>query len=553
MRQDAVRAASYRSSWIAAIRGLTRVWVGAALGLAACGPAVDAPAATCADCRRLVIAAVSEPPSVLPPLVQETVGRDVSAQLYERLLELVPGGAPMDSAAWRPALAERWQRPDDTTLVLTLRAGARWHDGTPLTADDVVFSYAAFADTTIGAPGLPAIGGLRVTALDARTVRVVHPAGAAEPLYDLAWGVRIVPKHIWGTQPMAAWAQDTALAHLVGSGPYRLVQWQRGEYLRLVADTTWSPRPALDTLVWRFSPSPDAAATLLLAHEADVMETLVTPPNVARVEADSTLEVQRYPSAVYGFLAFNVARGRHPVFGSALVRRALGLALDRPALATAILGAGTAVPQGPVSQALWLHDPARTAAPRDSAGAAALLDSAGWRPGADGLRQRAGTPLRVAILVPGTSASRRAMAEAVVAQWRTLGVAATIEVTDFPVFQQRLGAGRFETYIGSFLDEPSPRGLAVQWATSGIGQLNHGQWSDATFDSLLNAAAAARTADEARRRYRAALDRLEGEAPAVFLFTPVARLGRSRRVEVTAPVDPFSWLEGVTRWRKRPA
>lgn len=546
-------AASIRSTWIAVTRLLPQVGTLLVLALPACRPAPDGASAACADCGRLVIAAVGEPPSLLPPLVQETVGRDVSAQLYERLLELAPGGAPMDPAAWRPALAERWARADDTTLVLTLRAGARWHDGVPLTADDVVFSYAAFADTTIGAPGLPAIGGLRVTAVDARTVRVVHPAGAPEPLYDLAWGVRILPKHVWGDRPPASWPQDTALAHLVGSGPYRLVQWQRGEFLRLAADTARRPRPTIDTLVWRFTPSPDAAATLLLAHEADVMETLVTPPNVARVAADSTLEVQRYAAAVYGFLAFNVARGRHPVFGAATVRRALGLALDRPTLATAILGEGTAVPQGPVSQALWLHDAARAVPTRDSAGAAALLDSAGWRVGADGVRQRGGVPLRVTILVPATSASRRAMAEAVVAQWRPLGVAATIETTDFPVFQQRLGAGRFEAYLGTFLDEPSPRGLGVQWATSGIGQLNHGQWSDAAFDSLLAHAATARAADTARARYRAALDRLEQEAPAIFLFTPVATLGRSRRVEVAAPVDPFSWLEGVARWRKRPA
>ena len=509
----------------------------------------------CDDCRRLVISAIGEPPSLLPPLVQETVGRDISALVFERLLELAPGGAPLDSAAWRPALAESWSRPDDTTVVLTLRAGARWHDGRPVTADDVVFSYAAFADTAIGAPGLPSLAGIHVAAVDTRTVRATVPAGSTEPLYDLTFGVRILPRHIWGEVPSTRWPEDTALAHLVGSGRYRLASWRRGEFLRLVADSADGTLPPIDTLVWRFSGSPSAAATLLLAHEADVMETLITPDILTNVRADSSLRVVRYPSAAYGFLAWRVApfrRGAAPRAADARVRQALGLALDRAAMATAILGAGTAVPQGPLSQALWLHDAVRPVAPGDTALAARMLTGAGWVPGPDGMRSKNGVTLAAEILVPSSSSSRVLLAQAVIEAWRRLGVAGTVASVEFPVFQQRLAEGNFDAYIGSYLDEPSPRGLAVQWGTSGIGALNHGGWSDRPFDSLLTHATRARSVAEAKVRYRVALDRLESEAPAVFLFAPTAAMGVNVRVTAVEPIDPFNWLGSVARWSKRP-
>jgi peptide/nickel transport system substrate-binding protein len=108
--------------------------------------------ASCPRCDIIVIAATSEPPAILPPLVVETVGRDIADQVYERLADLAPGGAPIDSGAYRPALAERWERLDSLTLRFHLRRGARWHDGTPVTVGDVVFSIGAYTDSVLDAP-----------------------------------------------------------------------------------------------------------------------------------------------------------------------------------------------------------------------------------------------------------------------------------------------------------------------------------------------------------------------------------------------------------------
>ena len=126
---------------------LVAVWVGAS----GCGR--DRPA--CARCGTVVVAATGEPSQLLPPLVGETVGRDIGDQVYERLADLAPGAAPIDSTAYRPALAERWERVDSLSWRFHLRPGARWQDGQPVTAEDVRFSFEAFGDSVLDAPARP--------------------------------------------------------------------------------------------------------------------------------------------------------------------------------------------------------------------------------------------------------------------------------------------------------------------------------------------------------------------------------------------------------------
>src|SRR5882672_9337185 len=89
--------------------------------------------AGCAECGTVVVAAVGEPTSLVPPLVSETVGRDISDQVYERLANLAPGAAPIDLTAYRPGLADRWERIDSLTWRFHLRPRARWHDGRRVT------------------------------------------------------------------------------------------------------------------------------------------------------------------------------------------------------------------------------------------------------------------------------------------------------------------------------------------------------------------------------------------------------------------------------------
>jgi ABC-type transport system substrate-binding protein len=191
-----------------------------------------------------------------------------------------------------------------------------------------------------------------------------------------------------------------------------------------------------------------------------------------------------------------------------------------------------------MSQLLWIWDDQTKVLDFDSAQAKASLTR---------LTRRA--PLgTIDILVPATSASRRQLALAIQEAWRRLGVTTTVTAVDFPVFQERLAQGRFDSYIGAILDEPSPRGLIDQWTRAGWGGANHGRYANPVFDSLALAASRQDDATGAKRLWREAIDTLNADAPAIFLYSLANVAGVSRRLE-GVELDPYSWASGLREWR----
>ncbi len=502
------------------------------------------PEPPCPKCDTVVIAAISEPSILIPPLIYETVGRDVSDQIYERLAYLKPGSSPIDEEAYRPGLAEKWERVDSLTWRFHLRPNARWHDGRAVTAADVAFSFEAFSDSSLESAALSYLAGkVRAAAEDSATVRISFAQPSPEQLYDATYHVRVMPKHVWDTIPRARWAVDTNLAHVVGSGPYTIEKWQRGSFLTLAADTaqTGEDGPRLRRAIWRFAAGPDAALNLILGHEADVMETVVSEERARRVAADTNFRLVSYPAAPYGFLAFRMADGAgrpHPILGNRELRRALAQAVDRPTLARVTFGAGTKAPPGPMSQLLWIWDDDTRVLPYDSAAARTAI-----------ARLKAQRPVgSIDILVPSTSSTRRQLAAAVQEAWRRAGMAATITTVDFPVFQERLAKGRFDSYIGTYLDEPSPRGLADQWTRAGWAGTNYGHYANPVFDSLLRAASREGDVTRAKARWREAMDTLNGDAPAIFLYSLANVAAVNRRLR-EVEIDPYSWISGLRSWK----
>ena len=362
---------------------------------------------SCDRCGTVVIAATGEPRQLLPPLVVETVGRDISDQVYERLADLAPGAAPIDTAAYRPALADRWERVDSLAWRFHLRPGARWQDGRPVTAEDVRFSFEAFGDSVIEAPARPYLAH-RITR-DRRGLGHGASSGSrsrppssstTRPITCGSSPVTSGPR-----RPAASWSADTSVAHLVGSGPYRVAEWKRGEYVRLTADSASGRGPPIRQAIWRFATDPDAALNLVLSHEADVLETLGGVNRTEAVERDPTLRLMPYASATYGFLGFQIRGGPkdapHPILGDAATRRALALAVDRATLARTTFGGDAKAPPGPMSQLLWIWDDSVATLPFDSVQSARALDAAGWRRReGSATRQREGRALAFDILVP---------------------------------------------------------------------------------------------------------------------------------------------------------
>ena len=363
----------------------------------------------------------------------------------------------------------------------------------------------------------------------------------------------MIPGHIWEPVPRSEWGADTSIARVIGSGPYRLERWERGQFLILAADSAAADRPGIRRAIWRFTPDPDAALNLVLSHEADLLETAIGPERAKRAEADTTLRAIAYPSAAYGFLGFNFydrrRQGPHPLLGDRDTRRGLAMAVDRAVLAQSVFGTDAEAPPGPMSRLLWIWSDSIRTLPYDTAAAARTLDAAGWRmrPG-DRVRRRGAQRLAFDILVPSTSGSRRQLAVQLQEAWRKLGAEITVTAVDFPVFQERLGQGRFDSYIGAWLDEPTPRGLADQWGKSGWAAINYGRYANGRFDEQLARAGREPDVKKASRLYREAMETLNDDVPAIFLYSPSNVAVAARRME-NVDIDPYSWASGLRTWR----
>jgi len=147
------------------------------------------PESSCVECDTLVIAAIGEPSSLLPPLVFGTVGRDITDQIFERLADLPADGSPIDPNAYVPALAQSWERIDDRRWRFHLRPDVSWHDGQPFSAEDVRFSFEVFADPAIDALALASVQELAVEVVDDHTVDIVFPSAGTGQLYDATFHV----------------------------------------------------------------------------------------------------------------------------------------------------------------------------------------------------------------------------------------------------------------------------------------------------------------------------------------------------------------------------
>src|SRR4029077_15682091 len=130
--------------------------------------------------------------------------------------------------------------------------------------------------------------------------------------------------------PRARLASHAFSRHPVGDGPYRFLTWKAGQPMQLAADSTFFlGRPGLARLIWRVTPDYNTAITQLVANEADFMDYLGPPENVARVAGAPEFRVMTYPSAAYVFVDFNQwdpanPTRRHPLFSDRQLRRALG-------------------------------------------------------------------------------------------------------------------------------------------------------------------------------------------------------------------------------------
>lgn len=532
-------------------------FAGAAV-LAACG----GPARTAGDGEgdvggTVVIATAAEPATLFPPVAATTTqGAAVVDQVFDRLVDLGDSLNTVGNRGFRARLAQRWEwAPDSLSVTFHLAPNARWHDGRPVTARDVAFSFAVSADPVSGGPFSAFLANVdSVSAPDANTAVAWFKRRLPTQLFDLTYYLYVMPEHLLRAVPRDRLAGAPFARQPVGSGRFRFAAWEKGQRLELAADAgNYRGRPLLDRVVWSVAPDFGSATIRFLGGDADFFETL-RPEYVGRVARNASLRLLPYPSLDYGFLQFNLRAAEnnaapHPLFADPALRRALTMGVDRERVVRNAFDTLAAVAVGPVPRALFPAWPRLRQLPYNPPLARALLDSLGWRAGPDGARARAGVPLAFTVLVPTSSAVRQRMAVLLQGQLGALGARVRVEPLEVGAFNERLQARRFDAAVGGWHSDPSPAGVQQTWGGAGArpGGSNFGSYVSAAFDAQVDSALG--TTDAARaeahwlRAYQTAVD----DAPAVWLFEPRLIAGAHRRVRVLG-LRADGWWARLSEW-----
>ncbi len=421
-----------------------------------------------------------------------------------------------------PWLATSFIKSDDNRLyTFELREGVTWHDGRPLTAEDVAFTFDYFGSQTISPQVIvqPLATITEVKATGPRTVEFRLSSPDYEFLgFSGIGSVLIVPKHIWSAIPNAAQQSDPAV--LVGSGPYRLESYSRGEgsYLYQANDGYFLGRPFVQRLEYRPAANPLNA---IAGGEVDAASTSgVVPAVLAPFRANPELEVLDAPPGNFGSgLFWNLARGG--ALADVQFRRACARAIDRNDIVKRLFG-GNGTPGNPgwIPPANPFHADVEQY-PFDVAAAEAMLDGAGYRrPAGQDVRQGPdGKPLRFTLLVTNPVPP---VTELVVGALRAIGVEVTPQGLDTPTFNQRVIAGNSELSIigsGGMNTDHGEGGYLQQVYSSKTKTTQHAQgYSNPTVDQLIDQQQATIDA-EARKKIVADIQRLvAADLPLLPLF-----------------------------------
>lgn len=401
-----------------------------------------------------------------------------------------------------PWLAESATPSDDLrSWTVTLREGATWHDGQPLTAEDVLFTFDYFRD--VAPPGRwthhvsdepPYESG---EVLDDRTVRLDFAEPA--PTFPILPGadLPILPQHVWEDidEPSTA-AEELP----VGSGPFQLVEMVPDQRYRFEANPDYFlGAPLVDVIEMPIVTDENAAFQALQTGQVDYVDRVVPPAVVETFEQDDDVEVVRGVDFESVELRFNT---RQAPFDDPRVRKGIGLAIDYDILVEQVLQG-----DGRPGRDSWIHPESPWAIPEAEGGehefdpgrAEQMLDAAGYTLGPDGVRTGPdGDPLEVEVLVSSFDPEALRGLQLAAGQVEEIGVVLRPEALDPAALRQRTRAApdappTYDAQMSGFdwhahtdpdnlyffFQSPGPRGIGAQFTG----------WSNPEFDELVQTAA----------------------------------------------------------------
>jgi peptide/nickel transport system substrate-binding protein len=460
--------------------------------------------------------------------------RDVTRLVFSALIRFDDRGLPVGD------LAESWGISQDGAVYnFSIRPGVTWHDGEPLSSEDV-----AFTAELLRSPDLPIPEDLRslwdqveILTLDERTIQFRLPEPFAPFLDYLSFGV--LPRHLLATLPPAEIVDAAFNLAPVGSGPYRFNRLlsENGQIqgVSLAANENYyAGRPFIDEVIFLYYP--DAAGALAAYRDGKTL-------GVSQVDGESLAEALKLPDLrLYtsrlpqqALIYLNLNDPTLPFFQDAALRRALLQGLNRQGLIDRLLDGQALLADGPVLPGTWAYYEGIGRVEYDAQAALAAIKAAGYTIPAEGgsVRAKEGTAFSFELAYPDDE-QHAALAQAIQKDWAALGVEALLKPVSYTeLLSNYLEPRNFEAALVEInlarYPDPDPYPLWDQ-AQAANGQ-NYGQWNDRQASEFIERARVSTDFDERLKAYRNFQARFTSQMPALPLYFPVYSFGVDQQVQ----------------------
>ncbi len=445
-----------------------------------------------------------------------------------------------------PELALSWEAiAPQAGFTFHLDPNARWHDGQPLTAEDVRFTVERLLDPGTGSVLRHAFEDISdVIVVDAHTVTLLLDRPRPDFLRALS-ALSILPAHVFGRTPLN---QHVASRAPIGSGPFRFDRWLPGQLIELTRTENWrGPRPRIDRLVYRIVPDLRVAFDLLKRQDLDILPD----PPMSRAAPRDDWRLITYPLPRVEAWVYNVSS---PVFNRQAARRAVGLLIDTEAIRCSILRCRAER----IDNLALFSDPdpanANGEVPQtfDPQLAKQMLIADGWIDhNGDGVRDRRGVEFSFDLLLPDASPDLKRIAVIVQNDLAQVGIQMRLALVSWSIYISQLQKGQFDASVIAIATTPPFSPLSL-FHSRALGRgYNFGRFVDPELDELLDTLR--EESDEEKRRDTLCIvdERLTELQPFTFTFRHIGAALINHRLGGVAIRE--GWLEERTLfWRQVP-
>jgi len=458
-------------------------------------------------------------PNMLNPLLSDMLATsEVARLIFNGLVTTNDKGEWMgDLAVQVPTIQNGGVSQDGLTVIYKLRQDVVWHDGVPLTAQDVVFTWQTIMNpknSVVTRDGYDKIASIETQ--DQYTVEIKFKEYYAPYLTLFS---TILPKHILESVDINKSQFNRAP---IGTGAFKFKEWRIADAIVFEANPAYfRGKPNLSTFVYKIFPDPNIMLTQLKSGEIDIVS------NVNFIQFDQVKAVSGYntmisPNMIWEHLDFNLD---NPLFQDIRIRKAIALGIDRQALINQTLRNVASPAFGDQSPLSWAYNPAIAGGGRDVTAARDLLIQAGWKQGPDGVFMKDGQKLSFSLVTTGGNKVRETVAEAIAGQLREVGIIMEVRLIDAPrFFSDILKNRRFETAMYAWVAglDPDNKNLwnsrKIPSRTNGYEGQNYPGWRNVEVDSLTEQGARAVDLDVRKLAYFRIQEILLQESPIVPLY-----------------------------------